>query len=157
MNDANPGNVVTFQAMAQTARTVGLHVVQILAHSPGDFDAAFAQMTKARAEAVALYEDPLFLAQAARLAALAARHRLPSIGFTEYAEAGGLLAFGVNFPDVWRRAAGFVDRIFKGAKPSELPMEQPGKFDTVVNLRTAKSLRLTIPTKVLHRADTVIE
>jgi putative ABC transport system substrate-binding protein len=157
MNDANPGNVVTFQAMAQTARTVGLDVVQILAHSPGDFDAAFAQMTKARAEAVALYEDPLFLAQAARLAALAERHRLPSIGFTEYAEAGGLLAFGVNFPDVWRRAAGFVDRIFKGAKPSELPMEQPGKFDMVVNLRTAKSLRLTIPTKVLHRADTVIE
>ena len=106
---------------------------------------------------MALYEDPLFLAQAARLAALAERHRLPSIGFTEYAEAGGLLAFGVNFPDVWRRAAGFVDRIFKGAKPSELPMEQPGKFDMVVNLRTAKSLRLTIPTKVLHRADTVIE
>jgi putative tryptophan/tyrosine transport system substrate-binding protein len=126
MNDANPGNVVTFQAMAQTARTVGLHVVQILAHSPGDFDAAFAQMTKARAEAVALYEDPLFLAQAARLAALAARHRLPSIGFTEYAEAGGLLAFGVNFPDVWRRAAGFVDRIFKGAKPSELPWSSRG-------------------------------
>ncbi len=157
MNDTNPGNVVTFQAMAQTARTVALDVVQIFARGPGDFDAAFDRMTKARAEAVVLYEDPLFLAEAARLAALAERHRLPSVGFPEYAEAGGLLAFGVNFPDVWRRAAGFVDRIFKGARPSELPMEQPGKFDMVVNLRTAKALRLSIPPKVLHRADMVIE
>lgn len=157
MNDANPANVVTFDAMMRTARTVGVDVVQVLARSPDDFDAAFAQITKARAEAVAVYEDPLFVAQAATLAALAERHRLPSVGFREYADAGGLLAYGVDFPDVWRRAAGFVDRIFKGAKPSELPMEQAGKFDTVVNLRTAKRLRLTIPPKVLLRADTIIE
>jgi putative ABC transport system substrate-binding protein len=157
MNGSNPSNVVTFDAMANTARTVGVDVVQVLARSPDDFDAAFAQITKARAEAVAVYEDPLFIAQAARLAALAERHRLPSVGFREYAEAGGLLAYGIDFPDVWRRAAGFVDRIFKGAKPSELPMEQAGKFDTVVNLRTAKALRLTISPKVLLRADTVIE
>jgi putative ABC transport system substrate-binding protein len=157
MNDANPGNVVTFDAMAQTARTVGVDVVQVMAHSPDDFDAAFAQITKARAEAVALYEDALFVAHVSRLAALAARHRLPSVGFREYADAGGLLAYGVDFPDVWRRAAGFADRIFKGAKPAELPMEQPGKFDTVVNLRTAKTLHIAIPRKVLLRADTVIE
>jgi putative ABC transport system substrate-binding protein len=157
LNDANPGNVVTFDAMAQTARSIGVDAIQVVAHSADDMEAAFAQITKARAEAVALYEDPLFLAQASRLAALAERHRLPSIGFREYADAGGLLAFGVNFPDVWRRAAGFVDRIFKGAKPAELPMAQPGKFDTVVNLRTAKTLRLAIPQKVLLRADTVIE
>jgi putative ABC transport system substrate-binding protein len=157
MNATNPANVVTFDAMAQTARTVSVDAVQVLARSPDDFDAAFAQITKARADAVALYEDPLLIAQASRLAALAERHRLPSIGFREYGDAGGLLAFGIHFPDVWRRAAGFVDRIFKGAKPSELPMEQPGRFDTVVNLRTAKTLRLTIPPKVLLRADTVIE
>jgi putative tryptophan/tyrosine transport system substrate-binding protein len=157
MNGSNPSNVVTFDAMANTARTVGVDVVQVLARSPDDFDAAFAQITKARAEAVAVYEDPLFIAQAARLAALAERHRLPSVGFREYAEAGGLLAYGIDFPDVWRRAAGFVDRIFKGAKPSELPMEQAGKFDTIVNLRTAKALRLAISPKVLLRADTVIE
>ena len=157
MNATNPANVATFDAMARTARTVNVEAVQVLARSPEDFDRAFAQIMQARAEAVAVYEDPLFIAQAARLAALAERHRLPSVGFREYADAGGLLAFGVNFPDVWRRAAGYVDRIFKGAKPSEVPMEQPGKFDTVVNLRTAKALGLTIPPKVRLRAETVIE
>ena len=131
--------------------------MQIFAKSAEDFEDAFTQITKARAEAVAVYEDALFIAQAPRLAALAERHRLPSVGFREYADAGGLLAFGVNFPDVWRRAALFVDRIFKGAKPSQLPMEQPAKYDTVVNLRTARALRLSIPPKVLLRADTVIE
>jgi putative ABC transport system substrate-binding protein len=157
MNPTNPGNVVTFEAMTQTARTVGIEVVQILAQSADDFDGAFGQIVRSRCEAVAVYEDALFIAQAPRLAGLAQRHRLPSIGFREYADAGGLLGFGVNFPDVWRRAAGFVDRIFKGAKPSELPVEQAGKFDTVVNLRTAKALRLTIQPKGLLRADTVIE
>ena len=139
MNDANPANVVTFEAMTQTGRTVGIEIVQ------------------SRCEAVAVYEDALFVAQVTQLAALAQRHRLPSVGFREYADAGGLLGFGVNFPDVWRRAAGFVDRIFKGAKPADLPVEQAGKFDTVVNLRTAKALRLTIQPKVLLRAETVIE
>jgi ABC-type uncharacterized transport system substrate-binding protein len=157
MNDTNPGNVVTFEAMTQTGRTVGIEVVQILARNPNDFDGAFAQIVRSRCEAVVVYEDALFVAQVTRLAGLAQRHRLPSVGFREYADAGGLLGFGVNFPDVWRRAAGFVDRIFKGAKPSELPIEQAGKFDTVVNLRTAKALRLTIQPKVLLRAETVIE
>jgi putative tryptophan/tyrosine transport system substrate-binding protein len=157
MNDSNPANVATFDAMARMARTVGVDVTQVIARSPNDFASAFAQITKARAEAVAVYEDPLFVAQAAALAALAERHRLPSIGFREYAEVGGLLAFGLDFPDVWWRAAGFVDRIFKGAKPSELPIEQAGKFETIVNLRTAKTLRLTIPSKVLLRADRVVE
>ena len=157
MNEANPGNVVTFEAMARTARSVGVEVIKVPARNPDDFDAAFAQMTRARAEAVAVYEDPLFIAQAMRLAGLAERHRLPSVGFPEYAVAGGLLAFGVNFLDAWHRAAGFADRIFKGAKVSELPIEQPQKFDTIINLRTAKSLRVTIPPKVLLRANTVIE
>jgi ABC-type uncharacterized transport system substrate-binding protein len=157
MNDTNPGNVVTFEAMTQTGRTVGIEIVQILARNPNDFDGAFAQIVRSRCEAVVVYEDALFVAQVTRLAGLAQRHRLPSVGFREYADAGGLLGFGVNFPDVWRRAAGFVDRIFKGAKPSELPIELAGKFDTVVNLRTAKALRLTIQPKVLLRAETVIE
>jgi putative ABC transport system substrate-binding protein len=157
MNDTNPGNVVTFEAMTQTGRTVGIEIVQILARNPNDFDGAFAQIVRSRCEAVVVYEDALFVAQVTRLAGLAQRHRLPSVGFREYADAGGLLGFGVNFPDVWRRAAGFVDRIFKGAKPSELPIEQAGKFDTVVNLRTAKALRLAIQPKVLLRAETVIE
>jgi putative tryptophan/tyrosine transport system substrate-binding protein len=157
MNDTNPGNVVTFDAMTRTARTVGIDVVQILARSPEDFDGAFERIVRSRCEAVAVYEDPLFVAQAMQLATLAQQHRLPSVGFKEYADAGGLLGFGVNFPDVWRRAAGFVDRIFKGAKPSELPVEQAAKFDMVVNLRTAKALRLTIQRRLLLRAETVIE
>ena len=157
MNATNVGNVVTFEAMARTARSVDLSVVQVFAKSAEDLEGAFTQMTKAHADAVAVYEDALFLAQAQHLAELAERRRLPSVGFRELADAGGLLAFGVNFPDVWRRAAHFADRIFKGAKPGELPMEQPAKFDTVVNLRTARALKLTIPPKVLLRADRVIE
>ena len=157
MNDANAGNVVNFDAMAKTARTINVDVVQVSTRNPDDFDRAFAQIARSRAEAVSVYEDPLFIAQAARLAALAERHRLPSIGFREYADAGGLLGFGVDFPGVWRRAAGFVDRIFKGARPSDLPMEQPGRYDMAVNLRAAKALRLTIPPQFLHRANTVIE
>ena len=157
MNSTNVGNVVTFEAMARTARSIDVTVMQIFAKSAEDLDGAFGQITKARAEAVVVYEDPLFIAQAPRLAALAERHRLPSVGFREYADAGGLLAFGVNFPVVWRRAAVIVDRIFKGGNPAELPMEQPAKFDTVINLKTAKTLRLTVPPRVLLRADTVIE
>ena len=157
MNATNVGNVVTFEAMARTARSVDLSVIQVFAKSADDLESAFTQITKAHAEAVAVYEDALFIAQAHRLAAFAERLRLPSVGFREFADAGGLLAFGVNFPDVWRRAADFADRIFKGAKPAELPMAQPAKFDTVVNLRTARALKLTIPPKVLLRADTVIE
>jgi len=157
VNGANPSNLVTFDAMARTARSVGIEAVQILAGSPDQFHAAFAQIMKGRSEAVSVYEDPLFVAQAAELAALAQRHRLPSVGFREYAFSGGLFAFGVDFPHVWKRAASFVDRIFRGAKPSELPMEQAGKFETVVNLRTARALQLAIPSQVLLRADTTIE
>jgi putative ABC transport system substrate-binding protein len=157
MNDANPGNIVTFEALTRTARAVNMDVMQILAHNAEEFDAAFVQIAKVRAEALLVYEDALFVAHAAKLAALAERQRLPSVGFREYADGGGLLAYGVNFPDTWRRAAGFVDRIFKGAKPADVPMEQPAKFETVVNLKTAKTLKLAIPRKVLHRAETVIE
>jgi ABC-type uncharacterized transport system substrate-binding protein len=93
-----------------------------------------------------------------KIAQLALKNRLPtSFAHREHVEAGGLMSYGPNFPDMWRRAAGFVDRTFKGAKPSELPVEQAGKFDTVVNLRTAKALRLTIQPNVLLRADTVID
>jgi len=157
LNDENQGNVVTFEAMVKTGRTIGLEVVQVSTRSPEDFERAFGQVKSSGADAVAIYEDALFVAQAGRLAALAERHRLPGIGFREFADLGGLLGFGVDFPDVWKRAAGFVDRIFKGAKPADIPMQQPEKFDTVVNLRTAKALQLTIPRRVLLRADKVIE
>jgi putative ABC transport system substrate-binding protein len=154
-NDANPGNVMTSETA--TAKSIGIEVVQATARRADDFDGAFGQITRSQCEAVIVYEDPLFVAEAKRLAGLCERHRLPSAGFREFADAGGLLGFGINFPAVWRHAASFVDRIFKGARPGDLPMEQPAKFDTVVNLRTARALRLTIQPKVLLRAETVIE
>jgi putative ABC transport system substrate-binding protein len=155
LNDANPGNVMTTETA--TAKSIGIEVVQATARRTDDFDGAFGQITRSQCEAVIVYEDPLFLAEAKRLAELCERHRLPSAGFREFADAGGLLGFGINFHAVWRHAASFVDRIFKGARPGDLPMEQPAKFDTVVNLRTARALRLTIQPKVLLRAETVIE
>ena len=157
LNGANPGNVMTSETLTRTAKSIGIEIVQTTARSAEEFDGAFGQITRAQCEAVIVYEDPLFLAEAKRLASLSERHRLPSAGFREFADAGGLLGFGINFPDVWRQAASFVDRIFKGAKPGDLPMEQPRKFDTVVNLRTARALRLTIQPKVMLRAETVIE
>jgi ABC-type uncharacterized transport system substrate-binding protein len=157
MNGTNAGNVMTFESMTGMARTLRLEILQVFAQSPEEFEGAFAHIARARADAVSIYEDALFLAQAGRLAKLAERDRLRSIGFKEYAEAGGLLGFGVNFPDVWRRAADFADRIFKGAKPSDLPMEQPAKYDIVVNLRTAKIVGLTISPAVLLRAETVLD
>ena len=99
----------------------------------------------------------MLIAQAGRIADLARKHHLPTIGFVEYARTGGLLAYGVNFPDLWRRAAVFVDKILKGAKPVDLPVEQPTKFELVINLKTAKALGLTIPQTLLLRADQVIE
>jgi putative tryptophan/tyrosine transport system substrate-binding protein len=157
LNDSNRGNVVTFDAVTKTARAVGVEVIQISARSVEELDRAFQQIGRARCEALTVYEDPLFVAHATRLAALANRYRVPSVGFREYAEAGGLLGFGVYFPEAWHRAADFVDRIFKGAKPGDLPMEQAGKFETIVNLKTAKLLGLTIPPKILLRAETIIE
>jgi putative ABC transport system substrate-binding protein len=99
----------------------------------------------------------MLIANARQVADLAAKHRLPTIGFREYADAGGLLAYAVNFPAIWRRAAVFVDKILKGAKPSELPIEQATRFEFVINLKTAKTLGLTIPQSVLLRADEVIQ
>jgi putative ABC transport system substrate-binding protein len=114
-------------------------------------------LVKGHASAIAVEDDAMLLAHAERIADLASKCKLPTIGFVEYARAGGLMAFGVNFPDLWRRAATFVDKILKGVKPADLPIEQPTKFELVINLKTAKTLGLTIPPSVLGRADQVIE
>jgi putative ABC transport system substrate-binding protein len=156
LNPDNPANVAMLQAMERTARSVKIQLHAVEVRSPAEFEGAFAVMGKGRAGALAVYEDAMLIANAAQIADLARKSRLPTIGFTEYAKAGGLLAFGVNFHDLWRRAAGFVDKIFKGAKPADLPVEQPTKFEVVVNLKTAKALGLTIPPSVLVRADEVI-
>jgi putative ABC transport system substrate-binding protein len=99
----------------------------------------------------------MFMLHRTRLADLAAKSRLPSLGYRELVEAGGLMSYGPSLPDLWRRAATFVDKILKGAKPADLPVEQPAKFELVINLKTAKALGLTIPPSLLQRADQVIE
>jgi putative ABC transport system substrate-binding protein len=119
-------------------------------------DRAFEQARR-QAQAVLLVPDPRFLAQHKRIVALAARHRLPSIyGLREFVDAGGLMAYGPDRVAMFRRAADYVDKILRGAKPAELPIEQPTQFQLVVNLKTAKALGLTIPESILVRADEVI-
>jgi len=156
LNPDNPANVAMLRAMEETARSVKIQLHAVEVRSPADFEGAFATIVKGRAGALAVYDDAMLIAEAAQIADLARKSRLPTIGFIEYAKAGGLLAFGVNFPDLWRRAAGFVDKILKGAKPADLPVEQPTTFQVIVNLKTAKALGLTIPQSILVRADEVI-
>ena len=143
--------------MEETARSVRVQLQAVEARGLADFEGAFASIVKGRAGGLAVYDDAMLIAEAARIADLARKNRLPTIGFVEYARAGGLLAFGVNFPELWRRAAGFVDKILSGAKPADLPVEQPTRFELIINLKTAKSLGLSIPQLVLIRADEVIQ
>jgi len=157
LNPDNPANVATLRAMEETARSINVRLEAVEARRPTELDSAFETMVKGHVGALAVYDDALFIAEAARIADLARRNRLPTIGFIEYAKAGGLLAFGVNFTELWRRAAGFVDKIFKGAKPATLPVEQPTKFELIVNLRTARALGVGIPPSLRARADEIIE
>jgi putative ABC transport system substrate-binding protein len=122
-----------------------------------EFPAAFAEMAKKRVHAAVIGEDPLLNTHAGAIAALAVAYRLPASGFTNFAGAGGLLGYGANRPLVYARAANFVDRILKGAKPGDLPIERATKFDLIINLKTAKALGIKIPDHLLQRADKVIE
>ena len=133
-------------------------MVQVVrAQNPGEFSLAFAAMAKNRVDSVVVTEDGEFAASFRAIATLALANKLPSIGAREYAEAGGLIGYGVNILGLYRRAAYFVDRILKGAKPADLPIEQPTKFELIVNLKTAKALGLAIAETFLVRADGVIE
>jgi putative ABC transport system substrate-binding protein len=114
-------------------------------------------MAARRVGPLVVIEDNLLIAQARAIASLALQQRLPSSGFTEFAVAGGLMAYGVNFPDMFHRAAAYVDIILKGARPSDLPVERPTKFETTINLKTAKAIGFAVPIALLLRADEVIE
>jgi len=128
------------------------------ARGPADLDRAFSDMTRARAGALTVLGNPMFTSERRRLVGLAAKNRLPAVyGLREFVDAGGLMAYGPNVADMYRRAATYVDKILKGAKPADLPVEQPTKFELVINLKTAKALGLTIPQSVLGRADEVIQ
>ncbi|MEK7877498.1 MAG: ABC transporter substrate binding protein, partial [Pseudomonadota bacterium] len=124
---------------------------------PHEFDSAFAAMVKERVGALAVVDDPMFINNPAVLAELAAKRRLPSIGPSEIAVAGGLMSYGVNFPGMFHRAATFVDKILKGTKPGDIPIEQATRFEMFVNLKTAKALGIKIPNSIMVRADKVIE
>ena len=152
-----PFSARLLREVESASRTLGLTLHEIEVQQPIELDGAFARMTAWRAEALFVLPHPMFLAQRARLAELAAKHRLPSTyHLKEFVEVGGLMSYAPDVTDMSRRAAGYVDKILKGAKPGDLPIEQPTKFELVVNLKTAKALGITIPQSILGSADEVI-
>jgi putative ABC transport system substrate-binding protein len=158
--DAVPERVKNARLKAAniSARALGMRLQVVEARGPEDFDRAFSDMTRTRAEALSVMGTPVFDSQRQRLVTLAARNRLPTVySFSTYVEAGGLMSYGPDIADLARRAATYVDKILKGAKPGDLPVEQPTKFELVINLKTAKALGLTVSPALLQRADQVIE
>jgi putative ABC transport system substrate-binding protein len=139
-------------------RALGMRLQFVEARGPEDFDRAFSEMTREHAGALTVLPSNMFFTERRRLVDLAAKNRLPTVySVREFVDAGGLMAYGPNFADLYRRAATYVDKILKGANPGDLPIEQPTKFELVINLKTAKALGLTIPPSLLQRADQVIE
>jgi putative ABC transport system substrate-binding protein len=154
-NSAHPGVLKSVQAASQK---LGVQVLPVNARTPEDIERGFAMMKRERAEAVIVAADAFFFLQRRQIAELALRHRLASMASNrEYAAAGGLMSYGQNIADFYRRAATFVDKILKGAKPGELPIEQPAIFELIINRKTAEALGLAIPQELLLRADRVIE
>ena len=140
------------------ARTLGVQLQLVEVRGPDELDRAFSTMTRERAEAVFVFPSAIFFNERRRIVDLAARHRLPAMyQAREFVELGGLIAYGASIPDLFRRSATHVDKILRGAKPADLPVEQPTKFELAVNLKTAKALGLTIPQPVLLQADQVLE
>jgi len=146
------------KAAEVTARALGVRLHFVEARSPDDFDRAFADMARVRAVAAYIAVTPMFEIHRRRLVDLATKNRLPTVySFRGWTEDGGLMSYGPDIADMHRRTANYVDKILKGAKPGDLPIEQPTKFELVINLKTAKALALTIPPSLLARADQVIE
>ena len=146
------------EAAAGAAKTLGVRLQVVEARGPEDFDRAFSDMTRARAGALTVLGGAMLFTERRRLVDLAAKNRLPAVyPWREGVDAGGLMSYGPDIADLFRRAATYVDKILKGAKPGDLPVEQPTKFELVINLKTAKALGLTIPPSLLLRADQVIE
>jgi putative tryptophan/tyrosine transport system substrate-binding protein len=140
------------------ARTLGVRLQIVQLRGPADFDRAFSGMNRARGDALTVLPNPMLNTERRRLVDLAAKNRLPAVyPGREFVDDGGLMAYGPNFADLFRRAATYVDKILKGAKPADLPVEQPMKFELVINLKTAKALGLTIPPSLLGRADEIIQ
>jgi putative ABC transport system substrate-binding protein len=157
-NPMGPSQPLTIANIKAAAQSLGLQLLLVEARGPEEFDGAFAAMARERVGALFVVTDPAYIPHRERLVELTAKNRLPSM-FTQRAdvEAGALISYGPNFPDMYRRGATYVDKILRGAKPADLPVEQPTKFELVINLKTAKTLGLTIPQTLLQRADQVLQ
>jgi putative ABC transport system substrate-binding protein len=156
-NPANPGNEPFVRQLEATALGLKVQLHSVGVQDPKDLDSAFAALARQRAEALVVVADPMFLAQRDRIIALAARSRLPTMyPSIDLVEAGGLMAYSADLPEMYRRGASYVDRILKGARPADLPVERPTRFYFVINRRTAKALGLTIPASLLLKADRII-
>ena len=156
----NPASVTAFgglEALERSARGLNMTLQPIAVRAPGEVEGALSAMTPRQGDALALIEDWVIIVNARRVAEQAMKRRLPSVGFLEWAEAGGLMAYDADIVTVYNRAAAYVDKILKGAKPADLPIEQATKFKLMVNMNTANALGLTIPPSLLLRADQVIE
>ena len=158
LNSSNPNADTRSRDLQATASSLGRQIHILTASNETDLDAAFATLVQKPASALVVQADPFFLSQRARLAALAVRYAVPAIyEQREYVVAGGLMSYGANLSDSYRRAASYVAKILKGEKPADLPVELPTKFELVINLKTAKALGLTVPPTFIARADEVIE
>ena len=158
LNLTNPMNDPLLpQIVSQITQSLKLELHQFDVRAPTEFEGAFAAIAAKRVGALVVIDDAVLLSNAPAVAALALKQRLPSCGWPDFAIDGGLMAYGVDFLDLFRRAATFVDKILKGAKPGDLPVERATKFETIVNLKTAKAIGLTVPYNLLARADQVIE
>jgi ABC-type uncharacterized transport system substrate-binding protein len=157
-NPLNPANTVQLKEAQSAAVALGVTLLHFEAKSPEDLNGAFTAIKKERAEALIVLADAMFLGQRRRIADLGIKGGLPSVyGIPEHVEAGGLMVYAANRLEIFRRAATYVDKILKGAKPADLPVEQPTKFDLMINLRTAKALGLGIPPSLLLRAERVVD
>lgn len=157
-NDSNPGSRVTFEQTRDAATKAGLGVATVAVRNPEDLEAAVAQAASGRPDVLIVIHDVLTVNHRAQIARLALKHNLPSIcASTPFVDAGGLVAYAPSLPGLFKRAAVFVDRIFRGTKPEDIPVEQPTTFQLRINLKTAKALGLTVPKAVLLRADEVIQ
>ena len=156
MNPDNPAMVSILPVMEERAKALNVKLRTINVRHLDELDDAF-KLAKAQSQGLIVVDDGLFVANAKRIADFAIRSRLPSIGFRDYCEAGGLVAYGVDFPDIWRRSMVLVDKVLKGAKPADLPIQQATKFELIINLKTAKALGRAVPQSLLGRADELIQ
>ncbi len=157
-NPLNPVSEPAVVAIEAAAKTLKIRIQRLAVRAPADFDAVFPVMTRQRVDAVTVLEDGLTNSQSLRVVDVALKGRLPAVfGLSNLVVAGGFMSYGPSRPELWHKAALLTDKILRGAKPGDLPVEQPTKFELVINLKTAKALGLTIPQSLLGRADEVIQ